>query len=130
MTDVLKIAVERREALFKEIAALDRFVETAHALISLNASNPTRPAEVSNPTRPAQVSKPTPAPEFTPPLDTSETEPEPAIVEMDTVKQPEAQSRTEAFLRDLNAMPGKKAAQDGHATAQAAPASRQKANLG
>ena len=48
--------IERREALFKEIAALDRFVETAHALISLNASNPARPAEVATPTRPAEVS--------------------------------------------------------------------------
>ena len=125
MTDVLKIAVERREALFKEIAALDRFVETAHALISLNASNPTRPADVPTPTRPAEVSKAAPAPEFTQPLDTSEAEHESAIIDMDTVKQPEAQSRTEAFLRDLNAMPGKKAATGGGA---AAP--EPKANLG
>ena len=125
MTDVLKIAIERREALFKEIAALDRFVETAHALISLNASNPARPSEVPTPSRPAEVSKPSAAPEFTAPLETAGREPESAIVEMDTVKQPEAQSRTEAFLRDLNAMPGKKTAQAGGAAASAP-----KANLG
>lgn len=128
MTDVLKIAVERREALFKEIAALDRFVETAHALIALNASNPTKQADA--PKSATMPEKPSETPNLTPPLDAAPDEPEPSVVKMDASKQPEPQSRTEAFLRELNASPGKKDAQDGQAAAQAAPAPRQKANLG
>ena len=38
MPDVLKIATERRAALLKEIAALDRFIETAHSLLAAHAA--------------------------------------------------------------------------------------------
>ncbi len=121
MTDVLKIAIERREALFKEIAALDRFVETAHALISLAASNQSRQAEAPQPAS---------APEPAAPAEAAEKEPEESIVQMDPVKSPEATSRTEAFLRNLNAFPGKQEAQEGSGAARGAMTNTAKASTG
>lgn len=121
MTDVLKIAVERREALLKEIAALDRFVETAHALISLAASNQSRQAEAPQPASALEPAEPAEA---------SETKPEESIVQMDPVRAPEATSRTEAFLRNLNAFPGKQEAQEGNGAAHGPMTNTAKASTG
>ena len=57
MPDVLKIAKERRAALLKEVSALDRFIETANALL---ASVSNEKAEATGKPRLHEPLKPTP----------------------------------------------------------------------
>lgn len=112
MPDVLKIAIERREALLTEIASLDRFIETAHALL---ASVEQQPVAHEPPKRPSAV----PAPEATRAVETPQPQPAPQPKSAST-----GTSQTEAFLRSLKVGRPKKVnpAQGG--------SSRSKANLG
>lgn len=56
MPDVLKIAIERRETLMKEVAALNRFITTANELLA-QASVKAAPAQ-----KPRVALKPAPLP--------------------------------------------------------------------
>ena len=115
MPDVLKIAIERREALLTEIASLDRFIETAHVLL---ASVEQQPVAHEPPKRPSAVPA-SPAPQATQAAETPHPQPAP---------QPKpasaGTSQTEAFLRSLKVGRPKKVnpSQGG--------SSRSKANLG
>ena len=84
MPDVLKIAQDRRASLLKEVAALDRFIEMAHALLAGAAANDSTTGSA----KPAATLKPAPIP-------TAST------------MKPAPGSQTEAFLQDHEAKPNR-----------------------
>lgn len=97
MPDVLKIAIERREVLLKEISALDRFIVTAHDLLAQAA-------------RREHARKPKSDVSSSPPAAKTVEKPEPAPIEPASEEAPtgpsatppeQPLSKTEAFLRKI-----------------------------
>ena len=58
MTDVLKIALDRRAELHEEIDKLDDFIRMAESLIRASQQRDTRSQPEEMPRRPAQVAEP------------------------------------------------------------------------
>lgn len=55
MPDVLKIAMERREALLKEAATLERFINMANELLAQAGTDPSRTSMPRSTLQPAPV---------------------------------------------------------------------------
>lgn len=89
MPDVLKIAMERREALVKEVKALDKFIGMANELLA-RAGDKGAPA----PSKPKTTLKPAPLP------------PRAAAEATQAGDAATSGSRTEAFLKSHMADPG------------------------
>lgn len=58
MTDVLKIALDRRAELHEEIEKLDDFIRMAEALIRASQDRASRDSDDEMPRRPAEVKEP------------------------------------------------------------------------
>lgn len=59
MTDVLKIALDKRAELNEEIEKLDGFIRMAEALIRASHERGSNDGDLEMPRRPAQVTEPT-----------------------------------------------------------------------